>query len=303
MKKRTYRGAADLALLQNFNAAAIAETDHCGYLHPGDIPHHIYNGNKYYDPTELMTIWEDDQGIAAWLLIGPRHKSYDAQVRPDLRGSALEREMLEFADARTIELMQRFEIAGDAIYADAFRGDPSRAKILVELGWERDDSLPYVLHRREIGSIVVPELPDGFSFQCASGVEDAAALADVHNSAFNSSWTPEMYRKVMESPGYAPERELVIVAPDGTFAAFTVTWHDHLNRIGLFEPVGTAKEYHRRGLGRALIHYGMKQMAAAGMEVASVATFGDNEAAIGLYRDCGFKVWHLQDGFVKHFSR
>jgi hypothetical protein len=72
-------------LLQDFNAAAIALTDHCGYLHPGDIPHHLSSGNRYYDPAEVMTIWDDDQGVAAWLLVGPRHKSYDAQVCPDLR--------------------------------------------------------------------------------------------------------------------------------------------------------------------------------------------------------------------------
>ena len=58
MIRRTYTGEADLELLQDFNAAAIAVTDHCGYLHPGDIPHHIYNGNKYYDPAEA----HDDLG-------------------------------------------------------------------------------------------------------------------------------------------------------------------------------------------------------------------------------------------------
>ena len=46
MIKRTYTGEADLELLQGFNAVAIAATDHCGYLYPGDIPHHLFNGNK-----------------------------------------------------------------------------------------------------------------------------------------------------------------------------------------------------------------------------------------------------------------
>ena len=82
MIKRRYKGEADLKLLQDFNASALAVTDHCGYLHPGDIPHHIYNGNKYYNPAELLTIWEDDQGIAAWLLVNVRFKGFDAQVRP-----------------------------------------------------------------------------------------------------------------------------------------------------------------------------------------------------------------------------
>ena len=55
MIRRTYSGEADLKLLQDFNAAAIAATDHCGYLHPGDIPHHLFNGNHKYDPAEVMT--------------------------------------------------------------------------------------------------------------------------------------------------------------------------------------------------------------------------------------------------------
>jgi mycothiol synthase len=300
MKNRTYTGETDLKLLQDFNAAAIAVTDHCGYLHPGDIPHHIYNGNKHYDPADLLTIWDDDQGVTAWMMANPNFKCFDAQVRPDLRGLALEREVLELAYARTTELMRQHNIASDWIFADAFQGDTARSELLIALGWERDDEPPYVLNRMEINSIKVPPLPEGFSFRSARGIEDAAALAAVHNGAFNpTNWTPELYQKVMESPGYAPERELVIQAPDGTFVAFAVTWHDHLNRTGLFEPVGTHRDYQRRGLGKALMLYGLQQMAAAGMKIASVAHFGDNEAARGLYQACGFKPWHLQDGYKK----
>jgi GNAT superfamily N-acetyltransferase len=300
MIRRTYAGEADLKLLQDFNAAAIAVTDHCGYLHPGDIPHHLFNGNKYYDPTEVMTIWEDGQGVAAWLLFDLGHKSYDAQVRPDLRGNDFEREVLEYADDRTVELMRQHDISGDCIHADAFQGDTARIELLVALGWEADNELPYVLNRTEINPIDVPVLPDGYSFQSAKGTEDAAALADVHNAAFGPIWTPELYRKVMESPGYAPERELVIQSPDGTYVAFSIIWYDHLNRTGLFEPVGTHKDHRRRGFGRAIVMYGMQQMSAAGMEFATVAHFGQNEAARGLYQSCGFKPWHMLYGYIKH---
>jgi ribosomal protein S18 acetylase RimI-like enzyme len=302
MIKRTYTGAADLELLQDFNAAAIAATDHCGYLHPGDIPHHLYSGNRYYDPAEITTIWEDERGVTAWLMVGPRHKSYDAQVRPDLRCGDFEREVLETADARTVELMRRYGIEGDCIYADAFCGDSARSKGLLALGWEPYDEPPYVLNRAEIRSVEVPALPDGYSFGSARGIQDAAALADVHNAAFGVGWTPEWYRHVMLSPGYAPERELVVRSPEGLYVAFCVVRYDRLNRTGLFEPVGTHEEYRRRGFGRAIVLYGMQQMAAAGMERATVAHYGQNEAARGLYRACGFEPWHLLDGYVKHIA-
>jgi ribosomal protein S18 acetylase RimI-like enzyme len=221
-------------------------------------------------------------------------------VRPDLRGGEFEREILELAYDRTVALMGQHDIAGEWVYADAFRDDAARAGLLTELGWEPHGDLPYVLNRREIGAITVPPLPGGFSFRSARGVEDAAALADVHNGAFKVNWTPALYRQVMESPGYDPERELLIEAPDGTFVAFTITWHDPLNRTGLFEPVGVHRDYQRRGFGRAILMQGMANMAAAGMWVATVATFGTNEAACGLYEACGFEPWYLQDDYKKH---
>lgn len=299
MIKRKYAGEADLKRLQNFNAAAIAATDHCGYLHPGDIPHHIYNGNKHCDPVDLMTIWEDDHGVAAWLLADPGHKSFDAQVRADLRGGDFEHNVLQLAESRTAALMRQHQIAGDYLYADAFRGDSARRDLLAALGYEPDGELPYVLNKTEIGAVEAPALPSGFTFRSAGGIEDAAKLTEVHNAAFSSNWTPALYRKVMESPGYAPDRELVIQAPNGAYVAFTIIWYDHLNCTGLFEPVGTHQDYRQRGFGRAIMLYGMQQMAAAGMAFATVAHFGNNEAARGLYRACGLKPWHLLDDYRK----
>ena len=97
MRHRAYQGDSDVELLRAFNASAIAQTDHCGYLHPGDIPHHFFSGIRDYDPSELVRIWEDDRGVAAWVLVSPKHRGYDAQVRPDLRGADFEREVLRFA--------------------------------------------------------------------------------------------------------------------------------------------------------------------------------------------------------------
>lgn len=103
----------------------------------------------------------------------------------------------------------------------------------------------------------------------------------------------------MESPGYEPERELIIQAEDGAIVAFAVIRYDYLNKNGLFEPVGTHKDYQRRGFGKAIMLHGLQKMFAAGMRFASVAHFGDNRAARGLYQSCGFRPWHLLDSYTK----
>ena len=47
MRRRSYEGKADVARLQRFNAESIAATGGCGYLHPGDIVHHLFYGGWY----------------------------------------------------------------------------------------------------------------------------------------------------------------------------------------------------------------------------------------------------------------
>ncbi len=300
MRLRTYDSDSDVALLQTFNAASIAATGGCGYVHPGDIPHRLFNGNKYFDPSEVMTIWEDDDGVAAWVLVGPRHRAYDAQVRPDLRGGDFERQVLAYADQRTSELMRSHGIDSDRMVGDAFRCDLARIRLLGEADWVRDDEPPYVINRARIGDLPEVMIPDGYTIRPATGVDEAAALAELHTAAFpGARWTPELYRYVMESPGYDPSRELVAEAPDGSLAAFAVTWYDELNRTGLLEAVGTHPDHQQRGLGRAVVTFAAHHMAAASMEFAIVANFMSNEASAALYRSAGFEPWHVLDGYEK----
>jgi len=158
-----------------------------------------------------------------------------------------------------------------------------------------------VLNRIRLGSTPEPQLPNGYSVRRVRGVEEAGPVSEVHAASFGSTWTAELYRTVMESPGYSAEREFVVEAPNGALAAFTVTWHDEINRTGLFEPVGTHESFRRRGLGRALLLHAMREMADAGMEYATVVNEGSNAASRDLYRSVGFEPWHLLDGYRKPF--
>jgi ribosomal protein S18 acetylase RimI-like enzyme len=211
--------------------------------------------------------------------------------------------VLQYAEARTRELMQQYAIAGDQISSEAYQCDVARIALLRELGWTIEDEPPWVLNRAPLVDLPEPTLPAGYTIRAARGVEEAAALAEVHAASFGSTWTPELYRQVMESPGYAAEREFVVEAADGSLAAFTVTWHDAVNRTGLFEPVGTHEAHRRRGLAKALLLTVMRQMAAVGLTHALVVNEGSNAASRNLYRACGFQPWYLLDNFVKPVSR
>ena len=172
---------------------------------------------------------------------------------------------------------------------DVFGCDEVRAALLARLGFRRYRLFDHLTERGLHGAIPRPVLPEGFAVRSAT-LDDAEQLAAVRNSAFDAGWSAAAFREqVMRRPGYRPERELLAVAPGGQVAAFTVTWLDDLNKVGHFEPVGTQRDFRRRGLGRALLLHGLRELRRLGMETATVQHDAANLAASDLYRGLGFE--------------
>ncbi len=93
-----------------------------------------------------------------------------------------------------------------------------------------------------------------------------------------------------QSPVYDCEHDIIVVAPDGRVAAFCVFWLDPVNKVGLFEPVGTHPDFQRKGMGRALMLESLRRVKAQGMETAIVCADHDNAAAQRLYESVGFRM-------------
>lgn len=166
--------------------------------------------------------------------------------------------------------------------------DKKALECLTRLGYELKPST-YIQTLRALDvPIPSPVLADGFHIRSVSGENEAHLAAEVHRGSFGRHWTTEEYLKVMRTPGFSSEHELVVTAPDGHFAAFLIYWLDPISKSGLFEPVGCHKEFQRRGLTKALMYEGMRRMVNAGMEIAVVLHESDNLAAKNLYASVGF---------------
>lgn len=95
-------------------------------------------------------------------------------------------------------------------------------------------------------------------------------------------------------PSYVRDLDIVAVAPDGKFAAFAMCWVDQINRVGQFEPVGTAPEFRKQGLAQAVLTEGLRRMQAHGAERVIVIAEAAEEAACALYTSMGFQEqWRL----------
>lgn len=299
MKSRAYAGPADVAALQRFMAETWAATDGLGCLHPGDIPHHLFSGNKLFDPPDFCTIWEDDDGIAAFLLANATFKMNDLQIRADLRTPEIVHDLVAHGESELLRLMSLHGIEANEIYADCDEQDEVLTSVLGDLGYVKSDDAPWVVNRADLSDLADPDIPEGFTIRQVESLDEADDLALVHSASFGSTWTEETYRTLMQTPGYAIEHEWVAIAPDGEYAAFTVTWRDHLNQTGLFEPVGTHENHRRIGLGKALLLTVLHAMADEGLDYGIVCNSGTNPAAAGLYQSAGFRPWRFTNDWVK----
>ena len=141
------------------------------------------------------------------------------------------------------------------------------------------------------GEVPTPDLGPGWELRHVRGEEEANNRREASHRAFASKMEPQVhlnrYLRFMRSPVYDKERDLVAVAPDGRIAAFMVWWSDP-SGIALIEPFGTHPDFHRQGVGRALLNFGLARMKAAGMRSVRVCTDESREVAVAFYASVGF---------------
>jgi len=290
----------DLPPLQVALGSWIREAGDCGYCHVGEIPQRIYQGIHDLPPVaELVQLWEEDSDIVGFALNLRFENAFEVYTSPAYRGTDVERIMLQAAAESTLRLIQQAGRDQTSVIIDVWDCDTIRRQLLNQLGFEAYRVWGYLTERSLAEPFPIPQLAEGFAIRAAT-MDDFEQLAAVRNASFGSDLRSEDYRDgVMGKPGYLPEREIVVVAPEGRFAAFTMTWLAELNRVGLFEPVGTHPEFRRRGLGRALMLYAMRKMKRLGMETVMVGHDATNLPATALYRSLGFRHKYTTLGYKK----
>jgi mycothiol synthase len=280
-----YRHPIDFDRLNTFLSQIRIDIPHSHYLHRGDLTWQLFHMLADYPPTNLIQIWEDAQEhILGFVLLYPPYGFFDLQLHPQQRGTSLEAVMLAWAEE----------------YLPASRStlvnnhDTTRRSLLAEHGYVPQGEWQY-LERLLLDPLPMPHLPPGFSVRSLASADEAVARAVVLGAAFGAPPQPERYRQFMHAPGYVHDLDIVAVAPDQSLAAFALCWVDPGNKVGQFEPVGTAPEFRQQGLGQAVLYEGLRRMRQHGAERVIVIVESAEEAACRLYASVGFEhQWNLR---------
>ncbi len=252
------------------------------------------------DLAASVFVWETlDRQIAAVLNIEDPGQVF-LQVHPGWRTPALEEAMLDIAEAR-LAVLDAEGVRRVQVWANA--ADTFRHKILRRRGYQQSDWVEYQRRQALGGPLPSVAAAAGYTVRALGDQAELPARSWASYRAFHPNDPPERYegwewyRNVQRAPLYRRDLDIVAVAVAGEIAAFCTVWYDDVTRTGAFEPVGTAPEHQRRGLGKAVMAEGLRRLQWLGATRAYVASTGP--AGHALYASAGFTDYELHGPWTK----
>jgi mycothiol synthase len=288
-----YRGQTDTQRMRDLLVSMRASGGHSCW-HVGDLVWRLFLQSLQHDLGQTFCLWDDADGglagFAVWTTSRYRAGvvSFELQVHPRLRGCGLEEEMLDWVEAQCPQATAAGHLATDVgVYED----DHGQIAALERRGFRQIDDEGVLFINPLDEPVAEPSQPGGFVVRSVAGEQEARARAAAHRDVFDSTRvTDEAYLRLMRTPGYDRDLDMVAVAPDGTMAAFCLGWLDPANRVGEFEPVGARLAFQRQGLAQAALLAGLRRMQARGAESVVVGPVdAGEEAPMRLYQTVGFR--------------
>lgn len=240
-----------------------------------------------------ITLWENDGEIVALatyeLQLGEALLVVDAahhHLLPEVVAIAGERLVDAAGEVRFI-VSDRDEPLQNAVYAAGYRPSDDR---------EWDTFLPV--------SQAMPntDLPNGFRLASRADEPDDDLYGETLWRGFNreskgpyapTAHARALYERLRSDPAYNLEHQILVIAPDGTGAAFCGMWHMPGAQYAIVEPVATVPEHRRKGLARAAIHEAIRRVAAEGATRIWVGSDLPLYLAIG-FRPFGADTWWVK---------
>lgn len=181
--------------------------------------------------------------------------------------------------------------------------DHLRSSLVKEHRYTRVDHPEYMRWRNMEDPIPSAPPPTGILIRPLDADQDLpnrswASFRAFHPDEPSENYTGwEWYQKILAIPLYRRDLDLVGIAPDGRVAAFCTIWFDPSDGTALFEPVGVDSDFHRLGLGKAMMCEGLQCLKALGARRAYVGSYSVPAGA--LYASVGFTSYDLSYPWVK----
>lgn len=237
------------------------------------------------EPLEAhLRLWSDDGEDVAWSWHDAGELESHVWTGETVRDAEVFQSILETAIG---------EAGLRPVGSYAAEDDAAAVAALVDLGFAPSGRALSQFQWRPTGadaSLHESPVPAGYRIRAMAGRGDIPARVEAHRAAFpRSRLNVEKYERLLTLPHYRLEDDLVVEAPDGSFAALAMAWWDPEGRVGELEPVGTHPDHRRKGLSRALLTWSLRRYAERDARVVQVYSDAANEPSEALYEAVGFR--------------
>jgi ribosomal protein S18 acetylase RimI-like enzyme len=233
-------------------------------------------------------LWDDSERLVAWAFLDEWTNLYFLGEPPAERW---EEAIFDWASGIAVERARADPQV--TLDANAAESDGDRIDLLRRHGFVEQEGHTLHYFRSLAEPIDEPILPEGFIIR-ALRADEVDAAAALHRAAFGTAYmTVENRRAMMASEAYEPEGDLVVVAPDGRLAAYTmasisVAENAVSGRMdGFTDPVATHADFRRLGLARALLLSGCAYLKA---RRARLGTDSSNAGMRSAAQSAGYRV-------------
>jgi len=311
---RPYEGKSDLQKI----AELINFCDSFDNLDEGtsvrELESELYSPD--FDLSRDLGLWENEDGnlIAyAQLWISEPSNSIDTYlwfcVYPNHR-STLETDIIEWAiaTAKEIESEKGYPVK---LRANARENQPDNTNEILQNHGFVIDRYFFRMECSLTEFIPQPQPPSGFTVRPVNTEEDIEAWVELYSETFIDHWnyhpiTVENLKHWLNEPDYRPDLNLVVISPDGIFAAFCFNFIEpeynqrHQIDLGNVGALGVRRGFRNKGLGKSILLTSLHLLQSAGMKTARLAVDADNpNGALQLYKSLGFRQTLRRFEYVK----
>lgn len=301
---RPYRGKDDLPAVLDLLLACRAEDTIDDWPPLIELRLMLTSASLDWQDTRL---WERADGALAAFCLLLDQVYLIAFVHPQAAQRDLHEQILLWAMERVKTLGQ--PSGESAMLSVAVREDEiERRAVVNSYGFEMKDWQTLRMACSLDTPLPEPALPEGYSIRSLAGEQEVDRYLAIHREAFpDSNLTREERLALMRDSAYLPALDLVAVGPDGALVAFctcsfSVEENQRLGRRdGWVDLVGTRPELRGKGLGRAMLLAGLRQLQAQGAARALLGTQSTNSAQ-RLYTSVGFQTIHKLRWYSKEIA-
>lgn len=244
-------------------------------------------------PIEDFGVAEEDGRVLGIVHYEHTPAFVHVQVRPGF--DHLEEPFIDWAEAHFGGMSRSLGRRVLGVFAPEM--NTTRREVLARKGFVRHPDLDephswYPLDR----TIPQPLLREGFRLQSLADENDLAKVGQVLWRGFDHEGPvpPDDVddRTMMQgAPHFRHDRNVVVVAPNGDYAAYAGIWVVPENLVAYVEPVATDPTYRRSGLGTAAVLETLRRAAADSAEVAWVGSSQPFYRAMGFTHRFTNELW------------